>query len=319
MNIELSKIDFNDYLNHYVDLKKEFGNNVEKAKQHWINHGKYEGRLVKINFDYNKIEKFITNITLKSNSYFSNILINKNEKCLGIKDIFLVTTLYNETNIVRKKELMLALNHNINNKMITKIILFYDTSKGKDISTLLYLSSIDKILIQFTKERPFFKKMMEFSNNFSLNYCKNNIISQRKALFIISNTDIIFDETLAKIYSINMSNKILALTRWDFVAENKIGIRVANNKIMTTSQDTWIFESPLDLRSLNPEFDQIQLGTWECDGAINYFVKNSNINIFNPCLDIKTLHIHFSNVRNYIDKEIKYNSETKAISVSQIK
>ena len=29
---------------------------MEKAKQHWINHGKYEGRLVKINFDYNKIE-----------------------------------------------------------------------------------------------------------------------------------------------------------------------------------------------------------------------------------------------------------------------
>ena len=72
--------------------------------------------------------------------------------------------------------------------------------------------------------------MMEFSNNFSLNYCKNNIISQRKALFIISNTDIIFDETLAKIYSINMSNKILALTRWDFVAENKIGDKTFPSK-----------------------------------------------------------------------------------------
>ena len=53
----------------------------------------------------------------------------------------------------------------------------------------------------------------------------------------------------------------------------------------------------------NDKFKEIQIGTWNCDGAVNYFFKDQ---IVYECLTIKSYHVHFCNERSEKDHDITY-------------
>ena len=58
IDLEYSNFDWNNYVSHYEDLKKDNINTKEKAWKHWINHGKKEGRQF---FDLSEMKKIVSN------------------------------------------------------------------------------------------------------------------------------------------------------------------------------------------------------------------------------------------------------------------
>ena len=273
--IQLDRIDFNDYKNHYKDLQHL---TTEKLKNHYDKCGKYESRIVKfIDFDY---DLFSNNINHYNTYYNSNI------------KFILITTLYNEDNETRLKEYQICLEHHEKNQFIEKIVVFYDNHKGNNEILQKCFNSLSKVELLQCTGRPYFIDLFNYSNQ---NHEGKNII--------ICNSDIIFDHTLHKLEHIDFKDKLYALTRWDYIDETTAKPRFQKDKIMNSSKDTWIFKTPLNLNVTNDTFKEIQIGTWNCDGALNHFLKDQ---IVYECLTIKSYHVHFCNGRSEKDTKIIY-------------
>src|SRR5690606_9712663 len=140
-------------------------------------------------------------------------------------------------------------------------------------------SKLDKVELVKLNKRPTFQYLF--------NYCNDNFKGKK---CIISNTDIIFNETLSKIIKYSLDNKVLALSRWDITKNGDLELFKRPD-----SQDCWIFESPIKL-NVNCDF---LLGKPGCDNRIAYIIDNSGYEIINPSKSIITEHLHLSGLRNY--------------------
>lgn len=275
--IEINRIDFHDYKNHYKDLQHL---SIGQLKKHYNQYGKYESRIVKfLDFNYEIFRNTINNYLTYYNS--------------SIK-FTLITTLYNEVNEIRLKEYIICLEHHQKNQFIEKIVVFYDNFKGKNDKLLNCFNNLDKVVLTECTGRPYFIDLFNYSNRY---YNKKNII--------ICNADIIFDHTLYKLEHVDMKDKLYALTRWDYIDEFTASPRLQKNKIMGSSKDAWIFQTPFNLNKVknNDKFSKIQIGTWNCDGALNYFFEDC---LIHECLSIKSFHVHFFNGRTEKDTTILY-------------
>ena len=288
-----SRIDYDYYIATNKDIKNIQNINIEIAKNHWLKYGQYEGRMYKLlDVDYNIIKNYIKDFT--NNSYTASIFF------------ILIINLYNETNHLRIKEYLLTLQSNLKNPHITQIIIYYDTSKDDD-NNYIYNFIIDQININnnikliLCTERPSFKELFEIANNNNNNNNNNN--------YIISNADIIHTCDLEKLNTINLDNKLIALTRWEFIEETKIVPMNMYNYVHTWSQDTWIFNKTINLHiNQIQELNNIYIGTVRCDSKINYYLKLTNIDIKNYCIDIRTVHMHLQGCRkqDYTIESIDY-------------
>lgn len=275
--IDLNRIDFHDYKNHYKDLQHL---SIVQLKNHYNQYGKYESRIVKfLDFNYEIFRNTINNYLTYYNS--------------SIK-FTLITTLYNEVNEIRLKEYIICLEHHQKNQFIEKIVVFYDNFKGKNDKLSKCFNNLDKVELVECTGRPYFIDLFNYSNWY---HDKKNII--------ICNADIIFDHTLYKLEHMDMKDNLYALTRWDYSDEFTASSRLQKNKIMDSSKDSWIFQTPFNLNKVknNDKFSKIQIGTWNCDGALNYFFKDF---LIHESLSIKSFHVHFCNGRTEEDTTILY-------------
>ncbi len=124
-----------------------------------------------------------------------------------------------------------------------------------------------------------FKDFIEFSNN---NIPCNSIK-------IIANSDIYFDNSLAKIHKYLRKDKIFSLTRWNLEEDKKL--RFYEN---FKSQDVWIFKGKLPTIIGN-----YYLGLPGCDNRFSAELKENGYRVSNPSLSIHANHIHLSKVRSY--------------------
>ncbi len=117
---------------------------------------------------------------------------------------------------------------------------------------------------------------------------------------IIANSDIYFDaEALYNIQKAFMNHKnpnqlCLALTRYDMAN----GLPNFMNR--ADSQDVWAFMGKV------PQLEGADFyigGVAGCDNRIAKILENNGYNVVNPSIDIKTYHVHETNVRNYIDEK----------------
>jgi hypothetical protein len=99
--------------------------------------------------------------------------------------------------------------------------------------------------------------------------------------------------------------------------EEFIQLRINNKKhILTSSQDSWIFETPFEIKIDN----SIKIGDWNCDGKILNQYKNTSIQLYNPCYSIKTIHLHTTGKRTYnINSEIEYVDTLASCYIGDIK
>jgi hypothetical protein len=113
---------------------------------------------------------------------------------------------------------------------------------------------------------------------------------------ILCNADIYFEDSLADLYRINMTDRMIGLLRWDI---NEAGDAVIFGP-RADSQDAWIFLSnTIQSRHWKKETYNFQLGQPGCDNAFAGHILRQGIVLCNPALTFQSFHLHQSGVRNY--------------------
>jgi hypothetical protein len=204
--------------------------------------------------------------------------------------INLITTFYlskynNSLDNERTNELIQALLNNLNSDIIEKIHLFVDDNdslqKLKEIISN-YINSHKIIIISIDKQPTY-----HYFFNYILNNLPNNIC-------MISNSDIYLHS-----YDINLLNLLsyekycYALTRYEYDMTSKL----IDNYL--GSHDCYIFNSKyLDNRIICENTKFIQ----NLPGIETNIIKSFcelKFKIFNTCKQIKIVHLHKTNLRNY--------------------
>lgn len=186
----------------------------------------------------------------------------------------LLTTYYCDKNKVRNQENEICLQKNVNNKYINKIYLILQS----DAKPNLKCKKIEYIHLG---RRPTF-------NDF---FCFTNKLVDNNTIFIISNSDIYFDETITKSIKFLKTKELFTLTRWDLQKDKSIKFY---NKYL--SQDTWIYKSKIE-QNLGNYF----IGQHGCDNRLLYELAETGVKLKNPCFSIKSVHVHMSQLRTYFD------------------
>jgi hypothetical protein len=122
-----------------------------------------------------------------------------------------------------------------------------------------------------------------------INYATNNI--PEGDIVVLSNADIFFDESITKVKDINLSDKVLALTRFcpyhgHWIDEHG---RVTLYHNHNRSQDVWIWKNTLQMLKGDYNF---KLGTLGCDNKIAYQFTLDGYQVWNPSLSIIVYHKH---------------------------
>lgn len=175
------------------------------------------------------------------------------------------------------------------------------------INTNIISNLFDKIYILYDEIKPFVISsnniiFIEFQNNTLMNLL--NIINQHTTdsdINIISNSDIIYDESIELCH--NIEDEVYAITRHEFDGklhnyENSYG----------TSQDCWIFKGKFkgNLKKYKWKF----FGHPGCDGRFAYMLLfDYDFKILNPCKSIKIFHNHDSNIRTGTSQEFNYTNK----------
>lgn len=178
----------------------------------------------------------------------------------------------------RHSEYLTCIHENLDNEHIDKIYIFIS-----DESKLNFTSK--KIKIIKSETRPTYKDMFE--------YCNQKLKGQ---ICIISNADIIFDDTISILKETDLSNIFVALTRWEvFCEDGEFCIAPFNN---SASQDVWAFKSPIQVT----DEMSFHLGKPGCDNKIAK-IMSETYEVRNPGLQIVTCHFHMSGYRSYSTKD----------------
>ena len=169
----------------------------------------------------------------------------------------------------RDKELLFCLQENVKNRFISELIVFNETD-SKPVKS-------DKITYIKTSKRLTYKKYFEYANKH---------LAKRRC--IISNADIVISEDIQKLDLIKLERAFVCLTRWDINGDKL--------EMGGDSQDTWIFQSPVNEQLTNSaDYD---LGVLFSDNVLSLLAYHSGYMPFNPAQDIVTKHVHSSEFRN---------------------
>ena len=273
LNVEtLDPIEFPNGVRYFDHLDK-----YPKGREPFLVHNNWIVGLKK------KIERF-----KKHNLWFLH----------DVSKLVLITQYYFPKWPERKKEIDICLQKNLDNPMIRKVLLF--TESHIPSSYFKNFRNAQKIRIQNIGKRLTYKDVVTTANrDFSGEIC------------ILANSDIYFDKTLKNIDKFDLTTSVLCLSRYEVLSKDSYRRFDCNDQTCCTwSQDTWIFKSPLTLLSPKPLPEGkymtqkkknevaklynkgIQLGTFGCEHVWAFILKISGYKILNPCIDIKTYHLH---------------------------
>ena len=182
----------------------------------------------------------------------------------------LLVNFFKSNNDKRNEEYLFALNRNIDNEYIDTIFLFVE-----DMSHVEGIES-EKVKIVELDSRPTFQDIIDFGNK-----------ELKGQQCIISNTDIFMDDTLSHVKDNDISNLFLSLTRWDVKTDGTIEYYDVENKGWT--QDTYIYESPIDIKDAN-----FFVGLPGQENRLAYLAYEAGLNVINPSLLVIIKHFHLT-------------------------
>jgi hypothetical protein len=200
---------------------------------------------------------------------------------------FYISNTNNHNDSDRNNEIFNALIKNIENTSVKTIHLFLDDENAYNkIQTLSDNIFFDKINICGIKPKA------KHSDYF--NYTVTNL---KHEICMITNSDIYIHEINENLLLNIKNDKIAyALSRyeWDMTSPQ------INNYL--GSHDAYIFNpsyinNSCELIDYHPNIPGIETH------IIKFFIEN-NYKVYNPCYQIKIIHLHMSNVRNYYDNWI---------------
>jgi hypothetical protein len=208
----------------------------------------------------------------------------------------LILNYWKSENEERSIEVDRCIKQNLESKLFDRLIFFVIDSQKDHLLSIF--NNIDYGNIQ-----------VKIFNSFepSITYQKIidicNTVVGTEDVNILSNSDIVFDETI-KLADMISTKEIYALTRYN---DDILDWHVPPApEYATDSQDVWIWKG---INVLNSEIP-IYMGVPGCDNRISYDFFISGYVVRNPCLSIKTHHVHKTNSRpgtsTDISKRIMY-------------
>ena len=183
---------------------------------------------------------------------------------------------FNSLNHIRNGEYLYTLHQNLANEHIEKIYVFMEEDAELNFDS----PKIKKIHV---KERPTYQDLFE--------YCNENL---NEEICIVSNADIIFDETLRYFNGVNMDKTFYALSRWETNSGDGKNWTIEPYE-NAASQDSWIFKTPiLTLDEMN-----YTMGKPGCDNKLTYHMRELGYTCRNPGKKVITIHFHTSQWKTY--------------------
>ena len=198
---------------------------------------------------------------------------------MNIISTFYISKYSSHLDIARSKEIEQCLCNNITSPFIEKIHLFVD-----DIDAFIRLNEItnsDKIVIIEIGKKP------KYSDFF--NYILNNV---KNKICMITNADIFLHETNQPLIEKLKENKMMfALSRYEYDMTHPMIDNYGG------SHDAYIFNS----KYLNETMKHTQ-NYQNFPGIESHIIKtfcDNGFKVFNPCNQIKIVHLHKTELRNY--------------------
>lgn len=109
---------------------------------------------------------------------------------------------------------------------------------------------------------------------------------------VVANADIYFGDDLARLDAVDLSGKLLCLSRWDVQRD-----RSARFFEHGESQDAWIFDAPLAAFPCD-----FHLGVPGCDNRLAWEAAHAGLVVENPARSLRAYHLHLSGVRRYKER-----------------
>ena len=203
---------------------------------------------------------------------------------INIVSTFYISKYNSHLDNERTNELMTALIKNLESEFIEKVHLFVDDEESliklNDISTKI---NNNKIKIIQVGHKP------KYSDFFK--YILDNL---KESICMIINADIYLYECDVNLIELLKNNKLVyALTRH----EHDMSHPLIDN--FEGSHDCYIFNSSyIDTNIISEHTNFYQ----NLPGIETHILKNfydNGFKIFNPCIQIKIIHLHITNLRNY--------------------
>ena len=177
----------------------------------------------------------------------------------------------------RAKELKFCLEENLKNTCIDKIVLLNEST--------MKLSSHPKLSQVILGHRLAYSDIVK--------YIQESV--PQGTIVVFANADIYLTETFRELWSVSLKDTFMGLLRYE-------GSRELDSR--PNSQDSWIVHSDSikartwDMTALNFNF-----GVPGCDNAIGVEFLRQKFIVANPCLSLKTVHVHQSEIRSYDPKD----------------
>ena len=203
----------------------------------------------------------------KIENTITNIISNYTEK----QNINLIINYYNDKHPNRCKEIDLCLKLNCNNSLFNKIIIINETNEP-----IPFIN--DNIITINDSKRLTFKDFFNYANKYS----------SEDTINVLINSDIVIGENFDKVKL--ESNQALFLTRYNIKED---GSDIFQNDC--GSFDTWIWKG-----LITKDIGNYFMGQICCDVKLSLEFYNNGYKLKNPCLDLKTYHIHLTEIRNYL-------------------
>lgn len=206
---------------------------------------------------------------------------------INIITSFYTSKLVSTQNNERNNELKTCLENNLKNVNIKKIHLYID-----DTEALNYINKLnsDKITIIEVGKKPLYSDLFSYA----INNLQNEIC-------MVTNSDIYLGDCDTNILKkLDDKNTIFALTRHEHDLSHPL-ITTFNG-----SHDSFIFKSPINNTFLE-HVKHVQ-HHWGSENVLLHELYEVGIKLYNPCMQIKIIHLHKSNLRETARPRIRVHN-----------
>lgn len=181
----------------------------------------------------------------------------------------------------REKELVLCLEKNRANPLVSHIYLMVDDDAEVDLAD-------GRVTVIRMDRRPTYEDWTRLSEA----YCPQDVS-------VLANADIYFDDTLDRLEALFDADPtgFVALSRYELVGND-----TSLHPNPHWSQDTWAY---WPAHASNPDRDRcldFPLGVPRCDNKVAYTFAVYGHAIYNPCHEVRSIHVHETGLRTYDKK-----------------
>ena len=203
---------------------------------------------------------------------------------INIITSFYISKIDNANNNDRNQELVDTLTNNIQSPFVEKIHLYIDDHESYKKLFSLFENEVrtEKITVIDIGKKPLFSDFFRYANE-----------KLHGKVCMITNSDIYIKECQNALLDMLVSQKnlLFALTRYEHDMTSPLIERYDGN----LSHDSYIFNSPLE-GDFYKDIEHVQ-NIWGAEHRLLKVLSKAKIKIQNPCMQIKTVHLHKSDVR----------------------